>query len=360
MRAGAALLLAVALAIRLWAIGSEPLWLDEAYSAYAADHGFAFLWQIVPRYETHPPFYYSLLRLWTLVFGNGLLALRAPGVIAGLTTLPLTVKAADEAGRWLGWKARRRRDLRFAALAFACVAIPLVAMTREVRPYPLMILVYAGALLALLRLARRTGEGRGIGGGLYVLYLALVEAMLWLHNLGPFHALALTLALAVAVLRPGLRRRDWVWLAGGHVIVAALYLPALRIMLDQAPTWVHSTWLRFGIGALADHLPMLYAAPGWPCLAGLVLVVLAIGGAWHAPAGRRLVALLLILALLPVMLSVAVSVAIAPVFITRTMTPVAVPALSLFAIGAVAWRDWRRCRTTWAPTWTGCCRCCRS
>lgn len=341
-KAGAVVLLAVALAVRLWGIGREPLWLDEAYSAYAADHGFAFLWQVVPRYETHPPFYYSLLRLWTLAFGDGLIALRAPGVIAGLATVPLTIAAADEAGRWLGWEARRRRDLRFAALAFACVAIPLVAMTREVRPYPLMILVYAAALLALLRLGRRADDGRRIGGGAYTVYLLLLEAMLWLHNLGPFYALALTLALAVAVLRPGLARRDWAMLAGGHALVALLYLPALRILLDQAPTWVRSTWLRFGLGELADHLPMLYAAPGWPCLAALMLVVLATGAAWRLPAGRRLPAMLLILALLPVLLSVAVSLAVAPVFITRTMTPVAVPALVLFAIGAAAWRDWRR------------------
>ena len=78
---------AIGVALRLWAIGREPLWLDEAYSAYAADHGFTFLWQVVPRYETHPPFYYSLLHLWVLAFGDGLLSLRMPGILAGLATL---------------------------------------------------------------------------------------------------------------------------------------------------------------------------------------------------------------------------------------------------------------------------------
>jgi mannosyltransferase len=68
--AGALAILVIGLAVRLWGIGAEPLWLDEAYSVYAADHGFAFLWQIVPRYETHPPFYYSHCARWASSRGS--------------------------------------------------------------------------------------------------------------------------------------------------------------------------------------------------------------------------------------------------------------------------------------------------
>jgi hypothetical protein len=336
--AGAALLLAIGTAVRLWGIGGEPLWLDEAYSAYAADHGFAFLWQVVPRYETHPPFYYSLLRLWTLLFGDGLLALRALGIIAGLATPFVAAWAGREAARLLDWDAVRRRRLIFGAFAFASVAIPLVEMARQVRPYPLMILVYAVATALQLRLART----RAIGGRSYVLYLLLVEAMLWLHNMGPLYAVALTLALGYALLRPGLRAREWAWLVGGHLVVALAYLPGLLILLGQAPTWVSSTWLRFGIRSLGDHLPMLYAAPGGAILAALVLIGLALAVCWRSGPGRRGFALLALLALVPVLLSVALSMTVAPVFITRTMTPVAVPALILFAIGAVAFVDVRR------------------
>jgi uncharacterized membrane protein len=313
------------------------LWLDEAYSAYAADHGFAFLWQVVPRYETHPPVYYSLLRAWALLFGNGLIALRAIGVVAGLATLPVVALAAREAGRALGWDERRTARLTFTAFAFACVFIPLVEMTRQVRPYPLMILIYAGATALLLRLART----QAIGGRAYVGYLTLVEAMLWLHNMGPLFAVALTLALACALLRRGLSRRDWGWLVGGHIVVALLYVPGLLILMSQAPTWVKSTWLRFGWRALADNLPMLYAAPGAAMVAGLILIGLTIAACRHLPQ-RRTAAILLSLALVPAILSIALSVTVAPVFITRTMTPVAVPTLILLAIGAIAFGDMRR------------------
>ncbi|WP_404711221.1 hypothetical protein [Sphingomonas sp. MMS24-J13] len=336
--AGAALFLAIGIVIRLWGIAGEPLWLDEAYSAYAADHGFAFLWHVVPRYETHPPFYYSLLRLWTLLFGDGLIALRALGGVAGLGTPFIAALAAQEAARLLDWDAPRRRRLVFVAFALAWVAIPLVEMTRQVRPYPLMILVYAGATALQLQLART----RSIGGRSFVLYLLLVEAMLWLHNLGPLYAVALTGALGCALLRPGLGRRDWAWLIGGHLAVALAYVPGLLILLGQAPTWVSSTWLRFGLSALRDHLPMLYAAPGLPVLAALLLIGLALAACWRSGPGRRAFSMLAVLALVPVLLSVLLSMTVAPVFITRTMAPVAVPALILCAIGAVAFADVRR------------------
>ena len=72
-----ALLGLIGLAVRAWHIGSEPFWLDEAYSAYAADHDWSFLLHVVPRFETHPPFYYSLMHVWAQAFGDGLALVQA-------------------------------------------------------------------------------------------------------------------------------------------------------------------------------------------------------------------------------------------------------------------------------------------
>lgn len=217
--------LAIGLAVRLRHVFAEPLWLDEAYSAFAADHGLAFLWRIVPRYETHPPFYYSLLHLWVRAAGDGVTALRLPGVIAGVATLPLVALAADEAGRALAWARPHRTSVALVAFALACVAIPLVEMTRQVRPYPLMILAYAGATLLLLRLHRR-----GPDPGLLAGHLLLVELLLWLHNLGILYAATLTAALALVLWGRPVSRRGWAWLAGGHLSAALLWLPGLRIL----------------------------------------------------------------------------------------------------------------------------------
>ena len=333
----------IGLAVRAWHIGTEPLWLDEAYSAFAADKDWNFLLHIVPKFETHPPLYYSLMHIWAQLFGDSVLAMRMPGLLAGLATPLVMLLAAREAAAWLGWDAERRNRLYLATFGLACVSNALVEMARQVRPYPLMILVYAGALTLMLRLARLRAEGRPLVGRAFAAYFLLLELMLWLHNLGPLYALSLTIALAILLLGRGQRRADLGWLTAAHGIVGLFYLPGLAILRDQAPTWVSHTWLRFKLDwGFFDHLTTLYSAPGWPGLFLFLLLGLAIAFLIGARHGRRLAAALLVLALLPVLLAVAVSLAISPVFITRTMTPVAVPAMLLLAVGAAAWTDTRK------------------
>jgi uncharacterized membrane protein len=334
---GMAVLLAIGLAVRLWGIGTDPLWLDEAYSAYAAEHDLRFLWQVVPLYEGHPPFYYTLLHVWVGLFGSSVLALRALGAVIGIVTLPAMAWAADQAGRWLGWPREQRRLLTCVALGFACLSLAMVEMAHQVRPYPLMILVYAMAIGLLIRFGRRAARGEPVGGGAFVVYLLLLEAMLWLHNMGPLYGLSLTIALAIAVLRRGMRRGEWIWLVGGHALVALFYLPGLLILHAQSAAWRHSTWLRFSLNAtFVDRVMGLYGVPGWVGLAAVVLAVLGLLALVRG--GRRLAAMLLVLALLPVLLSVVLSLTIVPVFVSRIMAAVAGPAILLMAIGAVAHR----------------------
>ncbi|WP_174275168.1 hypothetical protein, partial [Sphingomonas bacterium] len=241
-------------------------------------------------------------------------------------------------GRWLDWPVRRRRRLGLAAFALASLAIPLVEMSREVRPYPLMILLYAVALRALIALAERSRWRAPLIGRAYAAYLLIVELLLWLHNLGPLWAAALGLALLAAVVRRDLRAADWAWLIGGHALMLLGYAPAFVILLDQAPTWIASTWVTFSWATLWPRLAVLYAVPGWQAAAAAALALLGAAALWRVPRGRRLLAMLLILALVPVLLSIGLTLAVAPVFITRTMTPVAIPTLILFAIGAAGWR----------------------
>ena len=330
-------LLALATGFRLWNSLAEPLWLDEAYSAYAADKGFGFLWRVVPSYETHPPFYYSLLRAWTLLFGDHLAGLRSLGYLCGLATLPVIWLAARGLARDTGLPDRR---VAWTATAFAGVSISLVAMTREVRPYPVMILVYAATIWALFRLGAGVARSGRVPAGPFAGYLVGAALMLWLHNLGLLYALALGLAMLALVLRPGLGRCDWALLIGGHVAVALAWSPALLILIDQAPTWVTSTWLRFSFDGLGDRLAVLYGAPGFsPIVATIVLAGLAAWRLVDSPAGRRYALALAALALVPALASIALSVLVAPVFIIRTLTPVAVPAMLVLAIGTIAQPD---------------------
>lgn len=331
----AATILALGIGFRLWHLAREPLWLDEAYSAYAAAKGFGFLWEIVPQYETHPPFYYSLLRFWTLIFGDGLLALRSLGALCGIAAIGAGVLAAREIGLATGHDARGRAVLLSTAAMLLALATLPIEMTREVRPYPVMALVYAGMIAILFRIARRIHTGSSLLSAAYLGYLALLALLLWLHNLGILYAAAAGLALLVLCWRRDWTRADWVAFFLGHVAVLMVWLPALVILSGQAPTWMQSTWLRF---TLSERLPWTVArifipAAWWSAAcAGLLLLS---GWIWlrGRPISARTGWALTILAFLPLLLSLAISALIAPVFIPRTMAALFVPAMLLLALG---------------------------
>ena len=326
----AMLIAAFALWVRGWGIWAEPMWLDEGYSAYAAEQGWHFLWHIVPRYETHPPFYYSLLRGWTLLVGDGLVAHRMLGVVCGLATLPVIALAARQAARLTGAEPTR---VVVAALALAAASPMLVEMSREVRPYPLMILAYTGAIWALLAIAARRASGLPLAGRAFAALCACTALMLWLHNLGPLYAAALGLALLCVVRVRSMSRADWLWIAGGALLILLVWLPALLILLDQAPEWVKATWLTWSTRDLWRRATVMFTGPTDGMRVAAAILVLRAGELlWRARNGRRLFAALLILALVPLAVSLIVSATIAPIFIIRTMTPLAIPAILLMAL----------------------------
>lgn len=331
------MLVAIGTGLRSWHLTADPMWLDEAYSAYAASHGFGFLWHVTPLYESHPPFYYSLLHLWVLAFGDGLAPLRIFGWLFGVATLPTLWLVAGTMGKWIGWDEPQRRRVQLAAVGLGSLSIALVAMTREIRPYPLMILIYTVEIGLVLRLAMRAEHAAPVGGRALAAYFVLLEILCWLHNLGALYGLALTIALAIALPLTRLSRRDWTALIGGHVLVGLLYLPCLLILRQQAAVWTVHTWLQFELDwGLLDHLMTLYGVPGWVGFASLLLAGLAIAALHRLPHGTRLTSMLVVLALLPPLVAVILSMTVAPVFVTRIMTATAIPAILLLAIGAGA------------------------
>ncbi|MDB5687208.1 MAG: rane-like protein, partial [Rhizorhabdus sp.] len=241
----------------------------------------------------------------------------------------------------IGLAAARANLAALATLTLAASAPIPIQMTHEVRPYPVMILVYGLAILALLLTARRVADGGPLMSHAFVGYLAATALMLWLHSLGPLYGLALGLAALLLVVRGSLTRTDWLWLIGGHLLVGLIYLPALLILLDQAPTWIQSTWLGFETRDLWRRATAIYSGPRDDMrVAALVLAIGAFAAGARSPLGRRVAVALLLLAIVPVLCSILISATITPVFIVRTMTPLAVPAAILFGVGAVGLAGW--------------------
>ncbi|HKP33198.1 MAG TPA: hypothetical protein VJT70_00270, partial [Sphingomicrobium sp.] len=157
MQLGIALVL-LALAVRSVGLVMRPLWLDEAYSAWFSGQSWRYLWFVAPTFETHPPFYYSLLKLWRGAFGDDALALRSLSVVFGSMSVPVIIAAALEHERL---SPSGRPLLRAGTAGFLATCSPvLILLGQEARPYPLLVFGFAVATLGLLRLMREFDNGK--------------------------------------------------------------------------------------------------------------------------------------------------------------------------------------------------------
>lgn len=322
-------LILLALAVRVIGLGLRPLWLDEGYSFYAIGRTWHDLWAVVPTYETHPPFYYSVLKLWSLAFGTGASALRGLSVLFSVATVPVTIAAAFELERQ---DPTGRPLLRagIAGLLAACSPM-LVYLDQQARPYPLMILAYALALLAVLRLLREFRSGGAGSTRSWALLAGATALTLWSHNLGILYALCLAVALAPAWLaRPNDRARTWRGLAAAAAVLA-LYLPCMLIVARQVGGW-SSSWLSWEPFKLLE-LFAFYSIPVesltiGSALAAVIMLLLAKRAIQHGLAGRGWTAerAMLVLWWGPPLLAIAISALYIPIYLPRTLAATLVPA----------------------------------
>lgn len=328
-------LLAVGVVLRFADIGARSLWLDEAYSAWFAALSWADLWLLTPSYETHPPFYYSLLKAWTLLFGSSGTALRSLSAAAGIAAIPVLAAAALEVAKLA--RIERPHLVVIGAAALAALSPRLVIAAQDARPYALLLLAYAAGLLFWLRLVRSFRDDPGSPGKLldWGWFGLAVSFVLWLHALGVLYAAALFLALATTSYSGASKQRA-TRLLGTGAICAALYAPCLLMMAGRSGDWSNG-WLSWQPARFPAQLMNLYgqlkidepASALVSTLAMCGLLAIGIRCVWRR---ERSVGLgLATLALFPPLAAAIISQAGIPVFLPRTMLGVLAPAYLLAA-----------------------------
>ena len=336
----------LALFLRLIALNSRILWLDEAFSAWFSDQSFRYLWHVVPTFEAHPPFYYSLLKLWRMVFGESHAALRGLSVLFGTLTVPVVVAIALEQDRQ---EATGRPLLRAWLAGFLAACSPMfMVIGQEARPYPLLTVAYSIAILALVRLKRQFAAGQPGRWTSWLLLGSSVALTCWAHALGLLYGLCVALALLpVWLTGPATRQRivrGLVTAAG----VAAVYLPCLLMLTSRTQDW-STNWLAWDPSMLLQLL-VLYTVPvealtvgtAVAALAMALLIKRALSDTWSSK-GWNTDRQLLLLWLGPPMLAALISALYEPVFLARTLTGTLVPAYLMIA-GAIARSESQRDR----------------
>lgn len=332
-----ALVTLFALALRLPTLASRSLWLDETYSAWFAAAPLHELWTSVPLYETHPPFYYTLLKGWTALFGTGEVAMRSMSVLASVLTvflLPVCARLAR-----LG--ARAERVALLAALFLAANAYS-INFAQQARPYGIQALsgslaVFFSAML-VLEFLRPSGRLRT-----WVVGLALSTGVtMWLHNTGVFAAFGIWTGMVVALLlcTSGPRRTQVlaVGLAGiGALLVWSPFVPML--MKQSAAMAKLSYWIHF---KPANTIAAWSVISGAPIMHYPVALLVLAGFAWLWKHARAHFWHLGCVLALPILALAAYSFLLKPVFLSRLFEWLAPLGMVLLALGIHALRPrWR-------------------
>jgi mannosyltransferase len=201
-----AVLTILAAALRLYRIGHQGLWFDEAYTVMLVKLPFAKLLSTVPKTESTPYLYYLLAWVWTHIFGRGASDLRALSALAGTAVVPVGYLATAKL------TTNRRAGLIVAALATFNPL--LIWYSQEARAYELLVLMSACTLLAFAWVRDEPTSGRfavwALASGLalathYDAALVVVPEAVWLlvehrHRLGAWLSVAFVAACGGGLL----------------------------------------------------------------------------------------------------------------------------------------------------------------
>lgn len=209
-------LVLLAAGLRLYELGRNPLWYDEAMYTEVCKtfHAGVATSQLI-RME---PAFYFLLWAWER-FGHGDAWLRMHAVLAGVAA----VAVASAVGRRMaGW--------RGAAIAGAITAAApiLVFYSRDAKMYSWVILLSVATAYCAVRYADSDGARRHLAG-----YAIAALLLFHMHELSALFLAFLNLLYAVCFFRQW--RKIFIWCAV-QAAVAAACLPYLYVMHQQART----------------------------------------------------------------------------------------------------------------------------
>ena len=320
-----------ALLLRLPNIDTRSLWIDELYSEWFSSRPLAELWRDVPSYETHPPFYYAMLKAWRAAFGKSELGLRSLSLVASLLTvlalgvLPHLLKLGI-ATNWTSLSAAALLAVNYASIREA----------QNARPYALQTLFCTIAILsgaALISRLKSTSLGQSRSWIIPSTSLGLFTGVaLWLHNTSFFFAVGLwsSMALSVMLLPKERRWQSLAIITGAGMLALVVWLPYMPTFLKQSRNFSHlAFWLNPKPADLYSAW-MLVLGNKW-LLALLAIAMVAWGLFWLSRIDRALATVFIGVLVVPLGLMLAVSFSIKPIYIQRLfvwMVPIALLAMT--------------------------------
>ncbi|MFZ2487053.1 MAG: glycosyltransferase family 39 protein [Anaerolineae bacterium] len=256
----------IAAGLRFFRIGQQSFWSDEGNSAAMTGRSLA---EISARAaaDIHPPGYYWLLNVWSKLFGDSEIALRALSALWGLLLV------------WLVFQiVLRLFDRRTAWIAAFFVAINpfLIYYSQEARMYAQLAALAALLFYGLVRFVLHEsivlpadGSGRSISFSRPATILLVLAGLGGLYTHYTFPALIAVATLLYLFWIFNSRRRGFVQVRLLHwglllMVMAFFFLPWARTAITQLTQWPRSGQTASWSAGFAQMLDTLALGPATP------------------------------------------------------------------------------------------------
>lgn len=185
-------LLLLAAFLRFYHLGHSSLWSDEGNTWALLSRSFAQIARDAAA-DIHPPGYYWLLKLWTLLFGTTAIGMRSFSALLGVLLVYFVYRVGRLVTLSIGPKQNDQAAEQVALLAAALVALnPLqIYYSQEARMYMLLAVASTGLIWSLLYFIHVSMAERPLGAWRALLgYISVGIVGLWTHYSFPILLLA--------------------------------------------------------------------------------------------------------------------------------------------------------------------------
>lgn len=307
---------------------NSSTWFDESYSAYLIRGNLADIWSMTA-IDVHPPLFYFLLKLWSLIAGTSLVALRSMSVFFGVVSIVLLFQLL-----------RRHFNLTTAIIGsfFFTLSPMLIRYGQEMRMYTIVITFVIAATDVMLRAldANDPKESRR----LWFLYAILIALGMWTHY---FTALAWIAQLIYILYRQGIFKKNGLkefWqdkarrntMLQTYGLAVICYIPWIPFFLKQSASVQGGFWIGpVNLEAVANFFSesLLYIAPrdlkDWllPLTIALLVLIIVLSLRIFRRANKeyreKLWGLLALIFIPPIVLIILSLPPLSPVYMTRYM-----------------------------------------
>ncbi|HWP93852.1 MAG TPA: glycosyltransferase family 39 protein [Thermodesulfobacteriota bacterium] len=213
-----AAVLLIGLFLRLYDLGGESVWLDEAFSIQMAKSNLSGVIEATTQ-DTYPPLYPILLHYWVGFLGDSEFSTRFMSVLFGFLAVLMIYK--------VGILVSDRETGILSALILALSNFHIY-YSQEARMYSLMVLLTLASMYFFLRMLKSEGRADSIG------YILSSSLLMYTHIYGLFIIIAQNIYSFTELI---LERKDsklnlkkWILL---QLILAVLFSPWVTVFMEQ-------------------------------------------------------------------------------------------------------------------------------